>query len=178
MAREPIDSSKEISERDRAQEETTQEEEMTDDPEEVSSGFVVSGGFLNNKLQLNDRIIVEAVSSRVNSTKQRLDLDMNNPSGFGGAIFQRLITFTSGDATPSVKNTNLCITAGTTAITDFDDGEVGQVIYIKATASITITDGAPIILSGSANYDMTDTDTLTLTMFDDQVWVEVSRSVN
>ena len=109
---------------------------------------------------------------------QRLDFDMNDSVGSGGAIIQRLITFTSTDATPSVKNANLCITAGTTAITDFDDGVVGQIIMIKATANITITDGAPIILSGGADYNMTDTDTLTLAMFDDQVWQEISRSVN
>jgi len=91
---------------------------------------------------------------------------------------QTAITFTSADATPSVAVGNTFITAGTTAITDFDDGVVGQTIHILATASITITDGAPIILNGSANYTMTDTDTLTLTMFNDQVWQEVSRSVN
>ena len=85
---------------------------------------------------------------------------------------------TSGDATPTVKDKYVFKTAGTTAITDFDDGVIGQTIYILATASITITDGAPIILNGSANYTMTDTDTLTLTMFNDQIWNEVSRMVN
>ena len=110
---------------------------------------------------------------------QRLDFDMNDAaSAAGGAFVNRVITFTTTDVTPSVKNANVCITAGTTSITDFDDGVVGQVIMIKATAGITITDGAPIILSGGANYDMTDTDTLTLCMFDDQVWNETSRSVN
>lgn len=109
---------------------------------------------------------------------ERLDFDMNDSTGSGGAIIERTITFTSADATPSVKNANVCITAGTTAITDFDDGVVGQTITILATASITITDGSPIILSGSVDYAMTDTDTLTMTMFVDQVWSEVARSVN
>lgn len=88
------------------------------------------------------------------------------------------VTFTSTDATPSVAGGTIFKTAGTTAITDFDDGVVGQTIQILATASITITDGAPIILNGGSNYSMTDTDTLTLTMFNDQVWSEVARSVN
>ena len=92
--------------------------------------------------------------------------------------YPKVFTFTSGDATPSVKGGHLFKTAGTTAITDFDDGQVGQTIKILATASITITDGAPIILNGSANYTMTDTDTLVLTMYNDQVWSEDSRSVN
>ena len=90
----------------------------------------------------------------------------------------KVYTFTSADATPSVKGGSIFKTAGTTAITDFDDGVIGQTIRILATASITITDGAPIILNGNANYTMTDTDTLTLTMFNDQVWSEVARSVN
>lgn len=180
MAREKLDSSKEISEKDDSQEVSPRvtAEEVIDEPEETMGGFVVAGGFRNNTQQLADRIIVEPASSRPNNEILRLDVDLNNPSGFGGTIFHRLITFTSGDATPSVKNATLCITAGTTAITDFDDGEVGQIIYIKATANITITDGAPIILNGSADYTMTDTDTLTLAMFDDQVWQEISRSVN
>ena len=109
---------------------------------------------------------------------ERLNLNMNHSKGAGGSIKMRLITFTSADATPSVKNANLCITAGTTAITDFDDGVVGQIIIIKATANITITNGAPIKLNGAANYNMTADDTLTLAMFTDQVWTEVCRSVN
>ncbi len=70
------------------------------------------------------------------------------------------------------------VAARVRTITDFDNGQVGQTIHILATASITITDGAPIILNGSADYDMTVTDTLTLTMYNDQVWSEDSRSVN
>ena len=121
----------------------------------------------------NKEIVVQP-----SSIGQRLDMSMNNARSAGGAYIHRLVTFTSGDGTPTIANANVFITAGTTAITDFDNGVVGQVIYIKATANITITDGAPIILAGSANYDMTDTDTLTLCMFDDQVWQEVSRSIN
>ena len=80
--------------------------------------------------------------------------------------------------TPSVLSGKLFKTGGTTAITDFDDGVVGQTIKILGAHSVTITDGAPIILAGGANFAMVATDTLTLTMFDDQVWQEVSRSVN
>jgi hypothetical protein len=80
--------------------------------------------------------------------------------------------------TPSVSGGQLFKTGGTTAITDFDDGVVGQTIRILAAHAITITDGTPIILNGSANFVMAAADTLTLTMFDDQVWQEVSRMVN
>ena len=87
-------------------------------------------------------------------------------------------TFTSADATPSVAGYELFKTAGTTAITDFDNGVLGQTIKILATGSITIVDGASIILGGGGNFNMTASDTLTLTMFDDGVWQEVGRSVN
>ena len=88
------------------------------------------------------------------------------------------ITTLADAATPSVIAGNLFKTGGTTPITDFNSGVVGQTIKILAAASITITNGSPILLAGAANYDMTVTDTLTLTMFNDQVWQEVARSVN
>ena len=89
--------------------------------------------------------------------------------------------WTSTDATPSMMGRKYLVSAGTTAITDFDDGEVGDTLLIKCgAADITITNNAALILAGGANYDMKTAtgDTLTLTMFADQVWTEVSRSVN
>jgi hypothetical protein len=98
---------------------------------------------------------------------------------FVRAIVQGVTTFTSGDGTPSVSGAGLCLTAGTTAITDFDDGVLGQTITIKAKASITITDDPAIIqLAGSGDYNMGASDTLTLTMFDTDIWTEVARSNN
>jgi hypothetical protein len=95
------------------------------------------------------------------------------------AVVEKVVTFANADATPSVAGANVFITTGTTTITDFDDGILGQTIKIVATGSITITNNASIIkLNGAGNYNMTDTDTLTLTMFVDQVWSEVARSVN
>lgn len=95
------------------------------------------------------------------------------------AVFrQATVTTLADDATPTVAASNLFITGGATTITDFDNGVVGQTIKILAAHSVTITHGAPIILNGAANYDMTDTDTLTLTMYNDQVWSEDARSVN
>ena len=94
-----------------------------------------------------------------------------------GAVVQSTVTTLADEDTPTVAAGNLFKTGGTTIITDFDDGVVGQTIQILAAHSVTITDGAPILLAGG-NYGMTDSDTLTLTMFNDQVWVEVARSVN
>lgn len=83
------------------------------------------------------------------------------------------------DATPSTSGVSgIFKTTGTTTITDFDNGVIGNTITILATSTITITDSASVILSGGSNYVMTASDTLTLTMFNDQVWQEVGRSVN
>lgn len=86
------------------------------------------------------------------------------------------VTFTSADATPTVAESNVFITAGTTAITDFDNGVVGDTIKILAASTITITHGSPVSLLGAINFNMVAGDTLTLTMFSDQVWEEVGRS--
>jgi len=84
----------------------------------------------------------------------------------------------ANNATPDVHGRHLIKSGGTTTITDFDGGTIGQTITLIAAHSVTITDGTPIILAGGANFEMVATDTLTLIMFDDQVWQEVARSVN
>jgi len=111
-------------------------------------------------------------------TSLKIDVDLNDSRGSGGSIRLRQISTTTTDATPTVRNANLVDLTGTTTITDFDNGVIGQVLYIKANDGITITNGAPIKLAGAVNYVMTAEDTLILTMFDDQVWHELGRSVN
>ena len=86
------------------------------------------------------------------------------------------VTFDNADATPTVGEGNLFITQGTTAITNFNDGQVGDTIQILAASSITITHGSAVSLLGSVNFDMVAGDSLTLTMFNDQVWEEVGRA--
>lgn len=110
--------------------------------------------------------------------KDIIDWNDSGDTRSGGVFLDVRVTTLADDATPTVQAGNLFKTGGTTTITDFDAGLVGQTIKILAAHSVTITDGAPIILAGGANFDMVATDTLTLTMFDDQVWQEVSRSVN
>ena len=82
------------------------------------------------------------------------------------------------DATPSVAGGKMFYTGGTTTITDFDDGVNGQIVIVFAQHTITITDGTNIFLSGSANFDMTSSDTLTLMCYSDNKWYEVSRGDN
>ena len=95
-----------------------------------------------------------------------------------GYTADTVVTFTSTDATPTIAGGKSFLTAGTTAITDFDDGVVGDTIKILAASSVTITHGAPIQLNHSIDFDMIAGDTLTLHMFNDQVWEEVARSTN
>lgn len=90
----------------------------------------------------------------------------------------RDIATLADDATPTVKDYSVFLTGGTTAITDFDDGLEGQIITIIAEHSITITDGTNIFLSGSANFAMNATDTLTLICKADNKFYEISRSDN
>lgn len=86
------------------------------------------------------------------------------------------VTFTSTDATPTIADSRLFITAGTTAITDFDDGVVGDIISIKANSSIAITDNSNINLAGGNTWNMQSGDILVLEMFTDQLWDQVGRS--
>lgn len=89
-----------------------------------------------------------------------------------------VLNLESGNATPEVSNHQMWRTSGTTAITDFDNGDVGQRLSILAQSTITITHNASIIvLSGSVNFNMVSGDTLQLYMFNDQVWHETARNV-
>lgn len=82
------------------------------------------------------------------------------------------------DATPSVSDGRRFLTGGTTTITNFDDGYEDQKITIIAEHSLDITDGTNIFLSGSANWSMTATDTLTLICKADGLWYEIGRGDN
>lgn len=101
----------------------------------------------------------------------------------GGEVRPRSIvstivaTMASGDTTPSVGGTNTLLTAGTTTITNFDDGVVGQVIRVKAKSIITVQDNAQVGLEGTTDFDMKVGDTLSLELFESGVWSQVGKMV-
>ena len=67
-------------------------------------------------------------------------------------------TFTSGDATPSIALGGFFVTAGSTAITDFDDAYEGQIFVVeRGNADIVITHNASLIDCGNSNITLTTT---------------------
>ncbi len=84
-------------------------------------------------------------------------------------------------ATPSVYapgSKNNFLIGGTTTITDFVNGYIGQVITLGTTFTVDITDATNIFLSTGGTWTMTDDDTLTLIQKLDGKWYEVSRGDN
>ena len=116
-------------------------------------------------------LLDEQISGRATAFGYKGDMFVAN-------VIQTDVATLANNATPTVLNGTAFKTGGTTTITDFDDGVVGQKISILSEHSITITDGSPIVLNGGANFVMVTSDTLVLKMFNDQIWHELSRSVN
>jgi len=107
------------------------------------------------------------------------DVRFDDDLRVGGVQYNSTVTTLDDTGTPSVATSNLFVTGGTTSITDFDDGVVGQTIKVLSQHAITITHGAStIVLNGATNWTMASGDTLTLTMFTSGVWHEVARSDN
>ena len=88
--------------------------------------------------------------------------------------------FAQSDSNPSVKLGSLFYTINTTAtaITDFDDGEEGQLITIIMLDGYTsISESAEIILAGSANFQAGANKTINL-INHNSAWYELARSGN
>ena len=87
---------------------------------------------------------------------------------------------TSGDTTPDVKLGSLFYTVNTsaTSITDFDNGEEGQIInIIMLDTMTTIAESVEIKLAGSANMVAGGNQIISL-INHNTAWYEISRSVN
>jgi len=152
-------------------------------PEEQQQGNQQAENQFHANSDIINRGDLDAVRQKVGNLEQQLNThshlgsDNTSPLPTVDAIF-RTKPFTSGDATPSVRRNNIFDTVGTTAITNFSEGKLGQIIFIRAQSTITITHNASkIVLENASNFDMVSGDTLTLCMFEDQIWHEVSRSL-
>jgi len=84
------------------------------------------------------------------------------------------------DGTPTIAEGTLFTHNGTTAITDLDDGEVGDVVTIRANSGdasvLPITSSATLLCEGNIDVSLRDKDTITFAMFHDQIWHEIGRS--
>lgn len=87
--------------------------------------------------------------------------------------------YSNADTTPSVANTGfMSITnSAPTTITNFDDGESGQVIVLFFNDANTTIDRSNCVLSGGVNFVSTANDILVLYKTN-TVWAEMSRGVN
>lgn len=149
------------------------------DSSSFSNGYTSGGEFYGRSIafQTFSTAFGDMYNNQFNGTNLRISSYDGQPGSIIIPVEEPLTTL-DDTGTPSVSSGHIFKTGGTTAITDFDGGVVGQTIQILSAHAITITDGTPIILNGSANFVMAAADTLTLTMFNDQVWQEVSRTVN
>ena len=98
----------------------------------------------------------------------------------GGKVQFKAGAFTNGDTTPNVSSGNMFQTQNTapTAITTFDNGVTGQLIFILfGDGNTTLTDGATLQLQGGANWTPNTGDTIMLAR-GAGVWYEFSRSAN
>lgn len=90
--------------------------------------------------------------------------------------------YTAGDTTPSVRNRvngggGLHITnSGATTITNFDDGNEGDVIVCTFADSNTTVNRSNAALAGGANFTSTANDSLTLVKRG-SLWIEQARAV-
>ncbi len=132
--------------------------------------LTISGIFEAGLYQVFDCVGTGAVSFGVGSIKE------SYPQWWVGGTSSYVTLADS--ATPSIQTGALFLTGGTTTITNFTTGFVSQKITVIAEHSITITDGTNIFLNGSANFQMTATDTLTLIQKADGKWYELSRGDN
>jgi hypothetical protein len=110
-----------------------------------------------------------------NSPSYKLDV-----AGFAkGGIINRKGTYTAGTTTPSVSGISyMSITnSSPTTITNFTNGEEGQVIYLHFNDSNTTITRNNAYLAGGANFVSTAADTLTLVK-EGLYWYEISRSAN
>lgn len=94
------------------------------------------------------------------------------------AAATRTRTMTSADATPSVANIQALITAGTTNITDFDDGAEGQVlIVLRGASDITIEhDLAKIVTASGEDLELSAESRSAQFFHSGGVWYQVGGS--
>ena len=117
----------------------------------------------------------------VTATRAYFNATRTNPNLHADASTGHVLgLYTSADTTPSVYQTT-CLyisNAGAVTITQFDDGEDGQVLtLIFNDANTTVQDGASIQLAGGANFTSAANKTLVLVKYN-TTWFQIGGSTN
>lgn len=116
-----------------------------------------------------------------NSTSSQLEMLVDQTgTGIRKSFNRDIVTFTDGDTTPSVADSNIFMTDNTssTTITILDDGIRGQEVTILIGDDVTtFVHSNSFQLAGSTNWSPNNGDVLRL-IYDGSVWREVSRSDN
>lgn len=93
----------------------------------------------------------------------------------GGGRGLGAATMSSGDSTPTVANLDMLTTAGSTTITDFDDGREGQkVIVRRGTTDIKIADNPAKIDCGGYDRTLTAGNPVATFISVGGVWVDIN----
>ena len=114
--------------------------------------------------------LLQALNRRLKALEQALEIASGLSIGTG--------TFTDADATPSVANIRLGITAntGATTITTFDDGIIGQVVTIRfGDGNTTLAHGATLQLIANVNFTGATGDMKAFITDDGTNWYEVPQ---
>jgi hypothetical protein len=153
---------------------------------DVDGGMSLDG---NLTLSLDNYIKLGASNklsfpSAPNGVKVHGALSVEGEISSSGATIYKPVSFTAGDTTPSVADGTIFKTnnslVGNTAITGFDDGKAGQIIYIVHNDNNTdYTDGTNLQLFRGLDHTSAQTnDTITFICVDGTKWVEQARSDN
>ena len=140
-------------------------------------------GFTSNDIRCvsgNGNVVVGNTCLSVIPTNIR-DADVSI-ANVGTASGFPVLTFGASDTAPGIRSNGvlarLCKSGSATKITNFDDGQVGDVFSLLAAHDVTIIDGENIHLRRSRNFEMKAGDVVEFAMFDDQIWEEISRKVS
>ena len=97
---------------------------------------------------------------------------------FDGVKVQNVEGFSTGQSTPSVREGNFFTVESSSSISNLLQGRVGQKVTILANKNVSFLNGMNMKLAGNINFDMHINDTLTVFMFNQDVWTEIGRSIN
>jgi len=138
-------------------------------------GNMFSGGGSGNVIQIDpsDMIITIGYNNTIDGSISN-QLSINSDVIANRTLCSQIATFTDGDTTPSVSDSNIFKTnnSSSTSITTFDDGQAGQKItVIFGDSNTTIVHGSGIYLRDGSNVTPSANTTMSF-VYDGSYWYE------